>query len=145
MTSDAVRPQDLFTCQNCGQCCKGYGGTYITKSEIKNICRHLGLDRKQLIQCYCQMSGGKPLVAKAENGYCIFWDQLCTIHPVKPHMCRKWPFIESILVDSSNWYSMATFCPGMRTDFSGNQIRKCVQEVIKKGNDNLRKGKSEVA
>lgn len=133
MTSDAVTPQDLFACQNCGQCCKGYGGTYITESEIKNICRYLGLDRKRFMRCYCQMSGGKSLVAQAENGYCIFWDQRCTIHPVKPHMCRKWPFIENILVDSSNWHSMAAFCPGMRTDFSDNQIRKCVHELIRNG------------
>ena len=66
MTSDAVGPEDLFACQNCGQCCKGYGGTYITESEIDNICRYLGLDRKRFMRCYCQMSGGKPLVAQAE-------------------------------------------------------------------------------
>ena len=132
MTSDAVTPQDLFACQNCGQCCKGYGGTYITESEIKNICRYLGLDRKRFVRCYCQMSGGKSLVAQAENGYCIFWERQCTIHPVKPHMCRKWPFIESILVDASNWQTMAASCPGMRTDFSDRQIRNCVRQLIRK-------------
>jgi hypothetical protein len=80
MTSDAVTPRDLFACQNCGQCCKGYGGTYITESEIDHVGRYLGLDRKRFMRCYCQISGGKPLVAQTENGYCIFWDQLCTIH-----------------------------------------------------------------
>jgi hypothetical protein len=79
------------------------------------------------------MSGGKSLVAQAENGYCIFWDRLCTIHPVKPHMCRKWPFIESILVDSSNWHSMAASCPGMRADFSDDQIQRCVHDIIERG------------
>ncbi|MCK5202986.1 MAG: YkgJ family cysteine cluster protein [Desulfobacterales bacterium] len=132
MTSDTVGRGDLFACRRCGECCKGYGGTYITEFEIDDICRYLGLDRKRFMRNYCQISGGKPLVAQAENGYCIFWDQLCTIHVVKPDMCHKWPFIESILVDAGNWQSLAASCPGMRTDFSDDQIQKCVHDIIKK-------------
>lgn len=132
MTSDVVTPDDLFTCRRCGNCCKGYGGTYITAAEIDKICRYLGLDRKRFMRGYCQMSAGNPMVGQAENGFCVFWDQLCTIHPVKPKMCRKWPFIESVLVDARNWQYMASSCPGMRTDFSDDQIQKCVREVIKK-------------
>ena len=132
MSSDPVTPQDLFTCQCCGQCCKGYGGTYVTESEIDDICRYLSLDRQKFIQQYCQISGGKPLIAQTESGYCIFWDQLCTIHPVKPRICRQWPFIESVLVDARNWQAMAASCPGMRTDFSDAQIQKCVRERIQK-------------
>jgi len=131
MSCDAVKPQDLFDCQNCGKCCKGYGGTYVTDSEIEAIRRFLGLDRESFIRFYCQISGGRLLIAQAQSGYCIFWDQLCTIHPVKPHMCRKWPFIESILVDAGNWQSMAASCPGMRTDFTDDQIQQCVNDVVK--------------
>jgi Fe-S-cluster containining protein len=132
MMFDVITPDELFDCQLCGNCCKGYGGTYISEDEIANICRYLGLDRKRFMRCYCQISGNKPLVAQAANGYCIFWDQLCTIHPVKPHMCRTWPFIESVLVDAVNWQSMADSCPGMRTDFRDEQIQQCVREVMKK-------------
>jgi uncharacterized protein len=132
MTSEAITPDDLFACQLCGHCCKGYGGTYISQDEISNICRYLGLDQKQFIRRYCQISGGRTMVAQAENGYCIFWDQLCTIHPVKPRMCRIWPFIESVLVDAGNWQSMAASCPGMRIDFSDDQIQTCTRNVIKK-------------
>jgi hypothetical protein len=35
-------------------------------------------------------------------------------------------------VDAGNWQSLATSCPGMRTDFSDDQIQKCVHDVIKK-------------
>ena len=132
MSSDAVTAADLFSCRRCGKCCQGYGGTYLTETEIDNICRYLSLDRKQFIRSYCQMSGSKPLVAQAENGYCIFWDQHCTIHPVKPHLCRKWPFIESILVDVGNWQIIADSCPGMSTGFSDDQIQKCVRDVLNK-------------
>jgi Fe-S-cluster containining protein len=132
MTSNRIQPDDVFTCRRCGSCCKGYGGTYITESEIDNICRYLGMVRKQFMKRCCQISGGNPIIAQGENGFCIFWDQLCRIHPVKPQMCRRWPFIESILVDAGNWQSMAASCPGMRTDISDDQIQKCVRSVIKK-------------
>jgi Fe-S-cluster containining protein len=99
------------------------------------LLREICLPARIAVNAAKGISGGKPLVAQTENGYCIFWDQLCTIHPVKPHMCRNWPFIESILVDVENWQSMAASCPGMRTDFSDNQIRKCVHDVIKIRNE----------
>lgn len=134
MSSDTLTGADLFTCQRCGNCCKGYGGTYLTETEIDNICRYLGLNRKLFVRDYCQMSGKKPLIAQGKKGYCIFWDQLCTIHPVKPQLCQKWPFIESILVDVKNWQIIAASCPGMSTDFSDDQIQRCVRDVLRISN-----------
>ena len=134
MISEILTPDDLFLCRHCGDCCKGYGGTYLIESDIDRICRYLGLKRENFIRDFCQMSGGKPLIAQVENGYCILWDQHCTIHPVKPQMCRRWPFIESILVDAANWQAMAAACPGMRVDFSDDQIQNCVRAVIRNGN-----------
>jgi Fe-S-cluster containining protein len=130
MSSDTLKEADLFTCQRCGNCCKGYGGTYLTEAEIDNICRYLGLNRKLFVRNYCQISGKKPLIAQGKKGYCIFWDQLCTIHPVKPQLCQKWPFIESILIDVKNWQIMAASCPGMSTGFGDDQIQKCVRDVL---------------
>ena len=131
MTSDADRPDMLFTCQCCGECCKGYGGTYITDDEINRICRYLGLEPNRFIQRYCQMSGDRPVIAQGLNGYCIFWNKVCTIHPVKPRMCKNWPFIENLLVDATNWQAMAASCPGMQTDFNDDQIKRCVRDVLK--------------
>lgn len=134
MISENLAPDDLFSCQRCGDCCKGYGGTYLTESDIDRICRYLGIRREHFMRDVCQMSGGKLVIAQAENGYCALWDQQCTVHPVKPQMCRRWPFIESILVDAANWRAMAAGCPGMRVDFSDDQIQNCVRAVIKNGN-----------
>ncbi|MGD9235805.1 MAG: YkgJ family cysteine cluster protein [Desulfobacterales bacterium] len=134
MICEVLTPDDLFSCQRCGDCCKGYGGTFLTESDIRRICCYLGMKRERFMQDVCQMSGGKPMIAQAENGYCALWDQQCTIHPVKPQMCRRWPFIESVLVDAGNWYAMAAACPGMRVDLSEAQIQNCVRAVIQKGN-----------
>ena len=94
---------------------------------------HLDMPAQRFVQKYCQMSGGQPVLAQGAYGYCIFWDGLCSIHPVKPHMCRQWPFIRAILVDPANWYIMAANCPGMRTDVPDEAVRQCVTEIVTQG------------
>jgi Fe-S-cluster containining protein len=130
--SDTAGYGDLFACRRCGDCCKGYGGTYVSENEIDNICRYLDLEHNTFIKHYCQMSGGRAMIAQGLDGYCIFWDGLCSIHAVKPRMCRNWPFIESILIDVRNWRAMAASCPGMRADASDDEIQRCVSEFIHK-------------
>jgi Fe-S-cluster containining protein len=96
--------------------------------DIKVIAGYIGTDPHTFMAEYCRQSGGKPILTQSSNGYCIFWDKLCRIHPVKPRMCREWPFIESVLVDAKNWHAMAGSCPGMRTDVVDDTIRACVRE-----------------
>jgi hypothetical protein len=118
----------IFDCRQCGDCCKGYGGTYITRQDIEAISRFIHADAERFVEMYCTMSGSRPMLAQRADGYCIFWDKICTIHPVKPFMCRAWPYIRSVLIDPANWYIMAGSCPGMRTDVSTEVIRKQVQD-----------------
>ncbi len=121
---------DIFVCRQCGDCCHGYGGTYVTPKDIKAIAEYIGTDLETMRARYCRMAGSRLLLVQKENGYCIFWDSLCTIHPVKPRMCREWPFLESVLVDVANWRVMAGFCPGIQTDVSDNEITKSVTREI---------------
>ncbi|MBL7181361.1 MAG: YkgJ family cysteine cluster protein [Pseudomonadota bacterium] len=130
MLFNPLKPEDIFKCKQCGDCCKGYGGTFVTKQEIETITAYLNTDPISFDKDYCRMSGGKPVLAQGRDGYCIFWDKLCTIHAVKPRMCKAWPFIESVLVDIGNWHIMAASCPGIRTDVPENAIKECVGQVI---------------
>jgi Fe-S-cluster containining protein len=127
-----VKPSDIFKCRQCGECCKGYGGTFVTEKEIQAIADYLNTDPKSFVDDYCQMSGEKPVLAQGRNSYCVFWNGLCTIHPVKPRMCKNWPFIKSVLVDINNWYIMAEFCPGIRTDLPDSVIKECVRKELTK-------------
>ena len=120
----------LFDCTLCGDCCKGFGGTYLTKADIDTISRYIGVTTKEFISEYTSPSGSKRLIAQGENRYCIFWDKVCTIHPVKPRMCRQWPFIPSILVDVGNWWAMAASCPGMNQDAPEKEIVDCVKKIM---------------
>ncbi|MBW1726053.1 MAG: YkgJ family cysteine cluster protein [Deltaproteobacteria bacterium] len=127
-----VTPSDIFKCRQCGECCKGYGGTFVNEKEIKVIADYLNTDPDSFVDDYCQASGGKPVLAQGRNSYCVFWDGLCKIHPVKPRMCRNWPFIKSVLVDIKNWHIMSELCPGIRTDLPDNVIKECVRKELKK-------------
>lgn len=133
MSSDEPRAEELFACRRCGDCCRGYGGTYLSAGDIEAVARFLGIGEDEFIARYCARSGGRPILAQQPNGYCVFWDGLCAIHPVKPRMCRRWPFIEGLLVDPANWHQMASCCPGMRTDVSPERVRACAAAVLSAG------------
>lgn len=124
-------PEDyLFDCKMCGDCCRGYGGTYLTNTDITAIADYLGISESTLKNHYCDLSGNRLILKQGESGYCVLWDDKCTIHPVKPRMCRQWPFIDCLLVDIGNWGIMANSCPGMRTDIDRAELRRRIQGIL---------------
>jgi len=131
MPSDATS-DELFECRMCGDCCRGYGGTYVTADDIQAIADYLRIDPAHFREQYCRLSGSRYVIAQSDNGYCIFWDQLCRIHPVKPRMCRNWPFIAAVLKDVANWRIMGASCPGIRTDLPDEAIYRTVARLIKR-------------
>ncbi|AQV00665.1 MULTISPECIES: YkgJ family cysteine cluster protein [Desulfococcus] len=121
----------IFECIQCGECCNGFGGTFVTPADIAAIAGYIGAPAESFVRDYCRMSGSRPVIAQGPDGYCIFYrDRLCSIHPVKPRMCRAWPYIESVLKDPANWRMMAGSCPGMRADITDACILRCVREQI---------------
>jgi Fe-S-cluster containining protein len=131
MPSRANEPDAIFECRQCGDCCRGYGGTFVSKQDIDAIASFLGTDPESFVATYCRLSGKKPLLTQKEDGYCIFWDRICTIHPVKPQMCRQWPFIESVLRDVVNWRIMASMCPGMWAEAPESRVKECVRRAFR--------------
>lgn len=134
MISDAssIRGSDIFECKNCGDCCQGFGGTYVTQKNIVDIAAYLQMDPERILAEYCVSSGQKTVLAQKPDGFCVFWDKKCTIHPVKPRMCRAWPFIENILKAPENWDIMATACPGIKPDVARPALVACVRNEIER-------------
>ncbi len=120
----------LFECTQCGDCCKGYGGTYLTESDIDRIAAYIGVENLELKQQYCVPSGNRLVLAQRSDGYCIFFDRNCSIHPVKPRMCRQWPYIESLKVDIANWRIMAGVCPGMNADLDDQRLMAAIRRKM---------------
>ena len=63
----------LFVCTRCGECCRGYGGTYLTAADIDAIAAFVGISTTAFIAGYTRLSGKRRVIAQGENGYCIFW------------------------------------------------------------------------
>ena len=57
MPYNNIKSEDIFKCQKCGDCCKGYGGTFITEKEIETIAAHIHTDSEMFVENYCQISG----------------------------------------------------------------------------------------
>ncbi len=130
MTYDTLRLSEVFQCKKCGNCCKGFGGTFITAEDIEAISKYIKADPRNFVTDYCQMSEGKPILGQGKNGYCLFWNGLCLIHPVKPRMCREWPFIKAVMVDIDNWSEMASCCPGINNGIPVSRLKECLGKVM---------------
>lgn len=128
MDSEYKTGDDIFTCQQCGECCKGFGGTYVTQQDIINISSYIDFDPDKFIARYCDASGSRCVLTLGEDGCCIFFDKKkqCTIHPVKPYMCKAWPFIQTIIKHPENWEAMSNSCPGIKKSIPHDDLVKIV-------------------
>ena len=126
------RGEAIFLCRQCGDCCKGYGGTYVSRADVEAIAAHIGMDPDRFEETHCTASGHRLLLVQQASGFCIFWkDKICTIHPVKPRMCREWPYIRSVIVEPDNWEKMASMCPGIRKGVPAEVVKQCVAAMLK--------------
>ena len=51
----------------------------------------------------------------ADTGSCVFLlaGNLCRVHPVKPFICRQWPFLPALLVNPDELEHAKGACPGI--------------------------------
>lgn len=132
MAVEILSGDDIFQCRKCGQCCNGFGGTYVSEQDIQNISAFIRSNPTEFKDTYCDPSGSKFVLTQQSDGSCIFFDptEQCTIHSVKPHMCKAWPFIETVIKFPENWNAMAGSCPGMKKDIPHEELVRIVKNEI---------------
>jgi uncharacterized protein len=103
-----------FECTQCGTCCQGEGGIYLSLEEINRIAQFLSCSGQEFMNQYCIQKNGKIYIHTREDGYCHFSREgRCSIHSVKPSPCRKWPFFTPVLMDQANWETARNSCPAL--------------------------------
>jgi hypothetical protein len=113
-TAEKNRP--VFECQQCGDCCVGRGGIYVKPQEAEEIAAFLSLDLEGFILRYMEDSPQGPRLG-VRDGVCIFVeDNRCRVHPVKPFICRQWPFFPALLLDQEELEYAKGACPGIAPD-----------------------------
>ena len=105
----------VFHCQQCGDCCSGRGGIHVKPGEVEAMAALLKLSVEDFCRGYVEASALGPRLTIAANGFCIFFMEgnLCRVHPVKPFICRQWPFLPVLLVDPDELEHAKTACPGI--------------------------------
>ncbi|MHB9073273.1 MAG: YkgJ family cysteine cluster protein [Desulfobaccales bacterium] len=105
----------VFQCQQCGDCCSGRGGIFVKPQEVEEMAALLSLPVEEFCRLYVEASAMGPRLAIADNGFCVFLMEgnLCQVHPVKPFICRQWPFLPILLLDPDELEHAKTACPGI--------------------------------
>jgi Fe-S-cluster containining protein len=96
----------------------------------------LALDEGLFKSRYLEPSKEKGLDVKSRAeafNPCVFLEaSLCLIEPVKPKVCRSWPFIESVLRSESAFCEAESACPGLKNISYGEMLTE-YQERQKRG------------
>ncbi len=163
-----------FECTRCGACCRDdFLLVTVTGSDIVRIAAVLGLSPNEMLKAldFYVVSDGEtkpiglekfPSVAtesglsyislkKMENGECVFLkENLCMIHPVRPVVCRSFPFVFDESNGQRTWGLSAKkeICPGLATGPQVSEIElgeladtilpdiQLYREFVKEWNDN---------
>ena len=74
----------------------------------------LNLPVEEFQRRYLEPSPRGPRLATA-GGVCVFLleGRLCRVHPVKPAICRQWPFLPALLAHPDELEHAKTACPGL--------------------------------
>lgn len=122
-----------FNCQQCGACCVGEPGTiYVANAEIGTIAASLNLSVDDFTQRYLYPFKDSYSIKEDDQGRCLFFDQGCTIYPIRPLQCRTFPFWFSNLRSENRWRHIKSQCPGIGSGrrYTRSEILKMIQESM---------------
>jgi Fe-S-cluster containining protein len=112
MTQEDANP--VFQCRQCGDCCAGRGGIYVQPREVEDMAALLEMPVAEFRRRFVEASPLGPRLTVAD-GVCVFLmpGNLCRVHPVKPAICRRWPFLPALLAHPDELEHAKTACPGI--------------------------------
>ena len=108
------RQAAVFQCQQCGDCCAGRGGIFVKPGEVEAMAALLEIPVAEFRRRYVEASAMGPRLTVAD-GACVFLmaGNYCRVHPVKPLICRQWPFLAALLAHPDELEHAKTACPGI--------------------------------
>lgn len=114
MTNDPT----AFVCRQCGHCCEGEGGIVLAAKDQQRLADHLKLALDAFLDGFTRRKADKIELASRADGYCVFFEDGCAVHPARPNICRAWPFFRGNLLDASSWELSRGYCPGINPTVS---------------------------
>nr|WP_069806469.1 YkgJ family cysteine cluster protein [Vulcanisaeta thermophila] len=147
-------PRVRFQCTLCGECCRRYW-IPVTHIDVARIARYTGLRPREFVALFpkdmaaqwdeplIKLSNGEYylILKKRLDGTCIFnkWVDgklICSVHEVKPYVCRYYPFIywlEGGVIKFEVYDKALNYCPGLnRGSYATFKVEvKSMPEVVK--------------
>jgi Fe-S-cluster containining protein len=106
----------VFRCRQCGECCRGERGIVVTPAEEQAMAAYLGVSVAEFAARYLTATPLGPQLATVD-GACIMQEgTLCRVHPVKPRICREWPFLPALLAHADEFEAAKGACPGIHPE-----------------------------
>ena len=105
----------VFECKMCGQCCNGRGGIVLSNTDLDRLARHFQMETHEFIAAYGVRENKRLKLKQSASGFCAFFREGngCSVHQVKPDVCRAWPFFRGNLEDAISFEMAKTYCPGI--------------------------------
>lgn len=112
-----------FQCHNCGECCTGHTvGVRVTFREAERLAEREGLSTSAFMSQVLQDRDSFIIPQPCR----YFSGSSCTVHDIKPSVCRKYPFNRREIVDRRTSWVVIAGCPGgidlVRLVSSGPQL-----------------------
>ena len=120
---DHTDKSPVFYCRQCGDCCAGRGGIHVLPQEVEAMAAHLSVPVAEFRRQFVEASPTGPRLTVAD-GVCIFLleGNHCRVHPVKPFICRQWPFLPALLVEADELEYAKGACPGIDPSCSHSEF-----------------------
>ena len=122
-----------FECQQCGACCTGDPGIiYVDTDEVPRIAEYLSVEISLFIEKYLYPFRAGYSIKERSDGRCFFYDDGCTIYPVRPYQCKTYPFWFENLRSVKKWRRLSKECPGIGCGplYSKEKILEIVQSTM---------------
>ena len=105
-----------FECRRCGHCCHGAGGIVLTARDRARLAAHLGMSEEAFTAAHASRAGDKFHLGVRKDGFCVFFQEGCAVHPARPDICRAWPYFRGNLLDAVSWELSHEYCAGINPD-----------------------------
>lgn len=125
-------PKDAYECLCCGECCHGQGGIRITEEEAQLQAVYLGIRPEKYLDKYTILRNGNREIGIREDGACHFLkDKICSIHPVKPAICRLWPWLPGALAEEVGFIGLKGGCAGIDPEATWEEFKAQAERIQK--------------
>ncbi len=124
-----IDKRPVFSCRQCGECCRGEKGILVTAAEHTAMAAYLGLPPDDFAARYLVETPLGPQLASRNSACILQAEGLCLVHPVKPRICREWPYLPALLRHADEFAAAKEACPGLAADAGHEEFIKASQET----------------